>query len=73
MVDDAGFGGFVRLLEKHTNDLVHILALAERWWDTTNTFQLLFEEMTMIPYEFLMITGLRVVGERLVVNIPFER
>ena len=42
MVDRAGFGGFVHLLEKSTNDLVHVYALAERWWDSTNTFHLPF-------------------------------
>ena len=73
MVDRVGFGGFVRLLEKSTNDLVHVYALVERWWDSTNTFHLPFEEMTMTPYDFSMITGLKVDGDRLVMDIPFER
>ena len=73
MVDRAGFGGFMRLLEKSTNDLVHVYALAERWWDSTNTFHLPFGEMTMTPYDFSMITWLKVGGDRLVMDIPFER
>ena len=72
MVDAAGFGGFVRLLEKSTNDLVHMYALAERWWDTTNTFHLPFGEMTMTPYNFSMITGLRVGGQRLILSVAFK-
>ena len=59
----------MRLLEKSTNDLVHVYALAERWWDSTNTFHLPFGEMTMTS----MITGLKVGGDRLVMDIPFER
>ena len=63
----------MRLLEKNTNDLVHVYALAERWWDSTNTFHLPFGEMTMTPYDFFMITSLKVGGDRLVMDIPFER
>ncbi|KAI8530045.1 hypothetical protein RHMOL_Rhmol11G0024000 [Rhododendron molle] len=43
-------------------------ALAERWWDTTNTFHFRFGEMTVTPLDFAAITGLRVGGE----PIPFD-
>ncbi|KAI8530379.1 hypothetical protein RHMOL_Rhmol11G0053600 [Rhododendron molle] len=43
-------------------------ALAERWWDTTNTFHLRFGEMTVTPLDFAAITGLRVGGEL----IPYD-
>ena len=71
-VDRAGFGGFMRLLEKSTNDLIHVYALAKRWWDSTNNFHLPFGEMTMTPYNFSMITGLKVGENRLVMDIPLS-
>ncbi|KAI8572049.1 hypothetical protein RHMOL_Rhmol01G0168100 [Rhododendron molle] len=43
-------------------------ALAERWWDTTNTFHFRFGEMTVTPLDFAAITELRVGGE----PIPFN-
>ncbi len=43
-------------------------ALAERWWDSTNTFHLKFGEMTITPLDFAAITGLRVGGD----PIPFD-
>ncbi|XP_056682639.1 protein MAINTENANCE OF MERISTEMS [Spinacia oleracea] len=33
-------------------------ALLERWWDTTNTFHMIWGEITITPFEFAMITGL---------------
>ncbi|KDP30462.1 hypothetical protein JCGZ_17497 [Jatropha curcas] len=33
-------------------------ALAERWWDTTNTFHFSWGELTMTPADFSMITGI---------------
>ncbi|KAI8572038.1 hypothetical protein RHMOL_Rhmol01G0167700 [Rhododendron molle] len=43
-------------------------ALAERWWDTTNTFHLCFGEVTVTPLDFAAFIGLRVGGE----PIPFD-
>ena len=61
-IANAGFGHFVLLLQKSTNDLAQIQAFSERWWDTTNTFHMSFGEMTMTPLDFSMITGLRFGG-----------
>ncbi|KAL7168350.1 hypothetical protein ACSBR2_038734 [Camellia fascicularis] len=46
------------------------MALVERWWDTTNSFHFFSTgEMTLTPYDFSMLTGLRVgVGD----PIPFN-
>ncbi|KAL7259938.1 hypothetical protein ACSBR1_005743 [Camellia fascicularis] len=36
-------------------------ALVERWWDTTDLFHFsLTREMPLTPYDFSMLTGLRV-------------
>ena len=34
-----------------------VQALGERWWDTTNTFQLPTGELTITPYDFTILTG----------------
>ncbi|BBN67991.1 hypothetical protein Prudu_245S001200 [Prunus dulcis] len=51
-----------------------LVALAERWWDTTHTFH--FDEvgeMTMTPTDFAAITGLRVGGKRLTYDLDIYR
>ncbi|VVA37994.1 PREDICTED: MAINTENANCE OF MERISTEMS, partial [Prunus dulcis] len=51
-----------------------LVALAERWWDTTHTFP--FDEvgeMTMTPTDFAAITGLRVGGKRLTYDLDIYR
>ncbi|KAI8543458.1 hypothetical protein RHMOL_Rhmol08G0219900 [Rhododendron molle] len=68
LVDAAGFGEFIRTLTSSRNDHAVLVALAERWRDTTNTFHLPPEEMTVTPTDFAAITGLRV-GREL---IPFD-
>ena len=62
-IEQAGFGHFVTLLERPSNDLVILHALAERWWDSTNTFHIRFGEMTMTPPDFAMITGISFDGD----------
>lgn len=68
LVDGTGFGGFVQLLGKTSNNCFQLTALAERWWDTTNTLHLPFGEATMTPLDFAAITGIRVGGS----PIPFD-
>ncbi|KAI8559363.1 hypothetical protein RHMOL_Rhmol04G0167400 [Rhododendron molle] len=68
LVDAAGFGEFIRTLTRSRNDHVVLVALADRWRDTTNTFHLPVGEMTVTPADFAAITGLRVGGE----PIPFD-
>jgi hypothetical protein len=68
LVDEAGFGAYVGTLTWARNDHAVVVALAERWRDTTNTFHLPPGEMTVTPSDFAAITGLRVGGE----PIPFD-
>ncbi|CAL9029532.1 unnamed protein product [Prunus brigantina] len=66
-VKKAGFVPFLSILgHGKKGDRPLLVALAERWWDTTHTFR--FDEvgeMTMTPTDFAAITGLRVGGKRL--------
>ncbi|KAI8551106.1 hypothetical protein RHMOL_Rhmol06G0159300 [Rhododendron molle] len=69
IVRQAGFGEFVGVLARGVcNDRPVVRALAERWWDTTNTFHFSFGELTVTPLDFAAITGLRVGGD----PIPFD-
>ncbi|KAI8537838.1 hypothetical protein RHMOL_Rhmol09G0055200 [Rhododendron molle] len=68
LMDAAGFGEFIRTLTRSMIDHAVLVALAERWRDTTNTLHLPPGEMTVTPADFAAITGLRVGGE----PIPFD-
>jgi hypothetical protein len=63
----AGFGEFIKcLVTTGRRDRQLVIALAERWWDTTHTFH--FDnigEMTMTPTDFSAITGVQVCGRPL--------
>nr|XP_027088628.1 protein MAIN-LIKE 2-like [Coffea arabica] len=61
-VVSAGFGDFLSHLPVADRDRKLPVALAERWWDSTNSFHLLFEEMTLTPLDFTCITGVAVGG-----------
>ncbi|GMP83659.1 hypothetical protein CsSME_00037488 [Camellia sinensis var. sinensis] len=69
IVDQAGFGAFCRGLSRLTASRPLIAALVERWWDTTDSFHFsVAGDMTMTPYDFSMLTGIRVGGH----PIPFD-
>ena len=73
IINDAGFGTFFEaLLNQETHeykDLQLLLALSEHFWDTTCTFHFLgIGEVMLTPYNFSVITGLRLGGERIRVN-----
>ena len=73
IINEANFGTFFKtLLNQETHDykdLQLLLALAERFWDTTCTFHFLgIGEVMLTPYDFSVITGLRLGGERILVN-----
>ncbi|XP_058208191.1 protein MAIN-LIKE 2-like [Rhododendron vialii] len=68
MVRVAGFGEFVGVLTRASNDSQVVRAIAERWWDKTNSFHFSFGEMTVTPMDFAAITGLRVGGD----PIPYD-
>ena len=47
-------------------DFQLLLALSERFWDTTCTFHFLgIGEVMLTPYNFSIITGLKLGGERI--------
>ncbi|KAI8560122.1 hypothetical protein RHMOL_Rhmol04G0231400 [Rhododendron molle] len=68
LVDATGFEEFIRTLTRSRIDHAVLVALAERWRDTTNTFHLPIGEITVTPADVVAITGLRVGGE----PIPFD-
>ena len=73
IINDTGFQTFFEaLLHQETHeykDLQLLLALSERFWDTTCTFHFLgIGDVMLTPYDFSIITSLRLGGERIKVN-----
>ncbi|KAI8530463.1 hypothetical protein RHMOL_Rhmol11G0060500 [Rhododendron molle] len=68
LMDDAGFGLFILTPTVVKSDHAVLIALAERWQDTSNTFHFPIGEITVTPLDFAASTGLRVGGE----PIPFD-
>ena len=73
IINEAGFGTFFETpLNQETHeykDLQLLFALAEHFWDTTCTFHFPgIGEVMLTPYDFSVITGLRLGGERIHVN-----
>ena len=73
IIDEAGFQTFFQaLLNQDTHeykDLQLLLTLSERFWDTTCTFHFPgIGEVMLTPYDFSVIIGLRLGGERIKVN-----
>ena len=73
IINEAGFGTFFETLLNHETheykDLQLLLALAERFWDTICTFHFPgIGEVMLTPYDFSVITSLRLGGERILVN-----
>ncbi|KAL7204575.1 hypothetical protein ACSBR2_017616 [Camellia fascicularis] len=70
LVDEVGFCLFCSGLAQLQASRALLGALVERWWDTTNSFHFSsMGEMTMTPYDFSMIMGLRVRGDPIPFNI----
>ena len=61
-IQATGFEPFICLMPKRSASAVLVQTLAERWWDTTHTFHIAGREMTITPYEFHRMIGLRVDG-----------
>ena len=73
IINEAGIGTFFEALSNHETheyqDLQLLLTLAERFWDTTCTFHFPgIGEVMLTPYDFSVITGLRLGGKRILVN-----
>ncbi|KDP43325.1 hypothetical protein JCGZ_27158 [Jatropha curcas] len=51
--------GYLRYFDMGRSNYKELLcALAERWWDTTNTFHFSWGELTMTPADFSVISGI---------------
>ena len=76
IINEAGFSTFFGALLNHETheykDLQLLLALAERFWDTTCAFYFpSIREVMLIPYDFSIIIGLRLGSKRILVNDSF--
>ncbi|KAI8572879.1 hypothetical protein RHMOL_Rhmol01G0234800 [Rhododendron molle] len=70
LVRAAGFEAFVLGLNLLKMDWSLMTSLVERWWDTINTFHLpSVGEMTITPGDFFLLTGVRVGGASLWVDL----
>ena len=77
IINEAGFQTFFQaLLNQETHeykDLQLLLALSERFWDTTCTFHFPgIGEVMLTTYNFFVITGLGLGGERIKINDSFN-
>ena len=73
IINEVGFDTFFEALLNHETheykDLQLLLALAERFWDTTCTFHFPnIGEVMLTPYDFFVINGLSMGGKRILVN-----
>ena len=78
VINEARFGTFFEALSNHETheykDLQLLLALVEHFWDTTYTFHFPnIGEVMLTPYDFSIIIGLRLGGERIKVNDSVKR
>ena len=77
IINEVGFSTFFEALLNHETheykDLQLHLALAKHFWDTTCTFHFpSIGEVMLTPYDFSIITGLRLGGKRILVNDSFN-
>ena len=73
IINEAGFQTFFQaLLNQDTHEYKDhqlLLALSEQFWNTTCTFHFPgIGEVMLTPYDFSVITGLRLGNERIMVN-----
>ena len=61
-IHTAWFGDFMTVISSVQRSTCVLQAFAERWWATPNTFHFSFSEMTIMPLDFSMLTGLRYGG-----------
>ena len=59
MIAPTGFINFLWLDIHRSGYFALLRALAERWWDTTNTFHFPCGELTVTPAELTLLTGVR--------------
>lgn len=69
IIDEADFGSFCMGLSHLIASRPLLGALVERWWDTIDSFHFsTVGEMTMIPFDFSMLTDIDVGGH----PIPYD-
>ena len=61
-IQEAGFKPILGLLLKRSASATLVQCLFERWWDTTHTFHIAEQEMTVTPYDFYCMTDLSFEG-----------
>ena len=76
IINEAVFGIFFKVLLNHETheykDFQLLLALVERFWDTSCTFYFLgIGKVMLTPYDFSVIIGLRLGGKRILVHDSF--
>jgi len=52
LVDVIGFATLMHLLPESSTDSVLVQTLAERWWDTTHTFHIAGQRITVTLHDF---------------------
>ena len=70
LVDTVDFRPLMHLLHKGSASGVLVYALTERWWNTTHTFYIADQEITMTPYDFHRMSDLRSHGP--IINLEDE-
>ena len=61
-IQEASFKPILGLLLKRSANATLVQCLIERWWDTTHTFHIAEQEMTVTPYDFYCMTDLSFEG-----------
>ena len=61
-IPEARFAPIIGLLLDKYASATLVQCLIERWWDTTHTFHIFKQEMTVTPYNFYCMTGLSFEG-----------
>ncbi|KAH7852073.1 hypothetical protein Vadar_020284 [Vaccinium darrowii] len=62
VMHEVGFEHFMKILPSFWANMSILYACAERWWDTTNTFQFRFGVMTMKPKKNGALLGLAIMS-----------
>jgi len=74
VLNNAGFCAFHYAIKRVVDltDRCLTRAIVKRFWDTSNTFHLPFEEMTMSPLDLAMLTGVDFPEDLLVYREDFH-
>ena len=77
VINDVSFKSIFQALWNYDTteykDLQLIMALSNWFWDTTCTFLSGIGEVMLTPYDFSVIIGLKLAGERIKGRTPFHQ